>query len=92
VRKLFTICLLAVVTCLVAADPLLCPDGCTDAQHAGQPSHPGACLSCQNGIVSTDSIEPVSAPSLIESRPIAPEGSLPSSPSHAIDHPPRLSA
>ena len=93
VRRLFAICLLAIFTALVAADPLICPDGCTDAaQHASQSSHPGACLTCQNGIVSTDLADPINAPTLIAFRLAVLACGLCTSPAHAIEHPPRFIA
>jgi hypothetical protein len=51
------------VTGLALADPLICPDGCTDdAQHSSGASHAGACLSCHHGIVTTEPQDPVGAP------------------------------
>jgi hypothetical protein len=83
--------LLTVFVSLTAADPLVCPDGCADdAQHSGESSHPGACLSCQNGMASTEPLDPISAPAPIESHPKAVAFRLTVPPSHAIEHPPRF--
>ncbi len=81
--------LLTVFVSLTAADPLVCADGCTN----GNPdSHPGACLSCQNGMASPELLHPVSAPMAVASELIAVAFRLTTPLSHAIEHPPRLNA
>ena len=57
VRKL-VVALIVLVASLAAVDPLLCPDGCTDNASS---VHPGACLFCQNGIVTTEGHNPITA-------------------------------
>jgi hypothetical protein len=82
---------------LSAADPLICTDGCTDAQHqqstgASQSGPPaaGACLLCQSGLVPPAFVSGFDS-SPVE-RPFIPEGdgSELSRPLHPIEHPPRF--
>lgn len=89
VRRFLAALLLTVFVSLTAADPLVCADGCTN----GSPdSHPGACLSCQNGMASPELLHPVSAPIAIVSDALTVAFRLTTPPSYAIEHPPRLNA
>ena len=87
--KLAAAFLVVLIASLAAVDPVLCPDGCTDD---AQPTHPGACLSCQNGIVTTELQDPVSAPMRLKSQPELPSFHVTLPPSTGIEHPPRFSA
>src|SRR5262245_49842563 len=80
---------LALIASLAAVDPVLCPDGCSDNARA---LHPGACLSCQHGIITTELENPISTPIRISLHPETPVLRLMFTPSHAIDHPPRQRA
>jgi hypothetical protein len=96
-RRLIATLLLAVVASLHTADPLVCPDGCTDESRTTQSvpvstDHaPGACLLCHSGLLADPAI-PQPAVALVESG-IAPQPdpNVPFCPTRRIEHPPRLS-
>jgi hypothetical protein len=88
VRRFVAAFVLVLVAALAAVDPVLCPDGCSDNARP----QPGACLSCQHGILTTEPHDPISTPIRIHAQPAPPHFRLTLPPSHAIDHPPRLTA
>ena len=96
-RRLIAALILAVVASLHVADPLVCPDGCTDdrrtTQSAPVSTHdaPGSCLLCHSGLLAGPDISRPTV-ALVESG-IAPQpdADIASHTTRRIEHPPRLS-
>ena len=97
VRTASVLANVVIMLSVFAADPFLCPDGCTDTQHQ-QSSAPapedatagGGCILCQGGLT-----PPVNAPSLVPSDAVlslAEDFESPElfQPVRSLDHPPRF--
>lgn len=94
VRKGLAALLFVLIAGLAAADPLVCPDGCTKtggagSGHEGAPVQPsGACLICQHGTSPALQVITPASPLVITepARPTAahPVSGVPAS----IEHPP----
>ena len=95
-RRFVATVVLALVTLVHGADPILCADGCTDEsrQKATTPApadDSGECLICQRSIVAGPQI-PAAAQVIYERATDAvPVSRFVTSPPSDIDHPPRLS-
>jgi hypothetical protein len=94
VRKLVGIVLILIVTLLIGADPISCPDGCTSdhdsaaTEQSQAPAH--GCVLCALG-VETQPITRCIAPSLTSAPVASPNRSpLLSAPLLGIEHPPRI--
>lgn len=98
--------LLVITAWVIVIDPVVCPDGCTEASSAAAvtmhaddggarpASAPevarAVCLFCL-GVTATHAGAPLLAPGLrVESLGVPPVDRAPLPPSHDIDHPPRL--
>jgi hypothetical protein len=94
--RLIAALILAVVASLQIADPLVCPDGCTDESRPTQPaplsthSAPGACLLCQSGLIA-DEIPPPTVAFVVSGIMLQPDMGITSQTIRRIEHPPRLS-
>src|SRR5262245_31213362 len=95
--RLIAALMLAVVAFLHGADPLLCPDGCTDdnqpQQSAPVSTHnaPGACLLCHSGLLADPNIPPPTVVLVESGIAPQPEPDLAFHTAGRIEHPPRLS-
>ena len=95
VRRFVATVVLALVTIVHGADPILCADGCTDEsrQEATTPvpaDDIGECLLCQRSIAAGPQIPPPAQVSYERAIDAMPVSRFITSPPSDIDHPPRL--
>jgi hypothetical protein len=96
-RRVIAALILAVVASLHIADPLVCPDGCTDdsrpTQSAPLSTHavPGACLLCQSGLLAAPDIPSPTVALVVSGIVSQPDIDIALPTIRRIEHPPRLS-
>ena len=97
-RSVVAVVCLVVLVLLHAADPLVCPDGCTDrpqkdamsVRHEGRTQPIGDCLLCNGGLTSP-AVIPTPIPSIAEILVVVDADAVTvSRPRPQLEHPPRF--
>ena len=94
-RRFVAALLVVLIAGLATVDPLVCPDGCTDAASqafsaASSLSHaPSLCLQCLNAFGSTSWPSFSLSTTIVSTTPGSAAGGIILPPPNTIDHPPR---